>query len=119
MMSSAAGRLHRAGLRHGRALSIAGVMGGPNPKSAENTRNVLLEGAAWNFINIRRTCRPAHALRGRLPLLARRAPGHGERGVRRGLELMRQWAGGRGGRGLVDNYPLPPQRPVVEVTRPM
>ena len=37
------------------ALSLAGVMGGRKSEVSENTRNVLLEGAAWNFINIRRT----------------------------------------------------------------
>ena len=37
------------------ALSIAGVMGGLESEVTENTRNVLLEGAAWNFINIRKT----------------------------------------------------------------
>ena len=39
-----------------------------------------------------------------------------ERGVRRGLELMRQWAGGKVYKGLVDNYPLPPQDPTLEIT---
>jgi phenylalanyl-tRNA synthetase beta chain len=37
------------------ALSIAGVMGGAESEVSAGTRNVLLEGAAWNFINIRRT----------------------------------------------------------------
>ncbi len=60
------------------ALSIAGVMGGAEWKSATDTRNILLEGAAWNFINIRRTVAAQKlALRSGLPLLARRAPGHG------------------------------------------
>jgi phenylalanyl-tRNA synthetase beta chain len=39
-----------------------------------------------------------------------------DRGVRRGLELMRQWSGGVVDQGLVDNYPLPPHSSVVEVT---
>ncbi len=39
-----------------------------------------------------------------------------ERGVRRGLELMRQWAGGVVCQGLVDDYPLPPVDPAVEIT---
>ena len=37
------------------ALSIAGVMGGAESEVTEKTRNVLLEGANWNYINIRRT----------------------------------------------------------------
>ena len=37
------------------ALSIAGVMGGLESEVTEKTTNVLLEGANWNFINIRKT----------------------------------------------------------------
>ncbi len=98
-------------------LSIAGVMGGAETEVNENTRNVLLEGAAWNYINIRKTVNaqrlPSEAAyrfsRGVHPAMA-------ERGVRRGLEWMRQWAGGVVYRGLVDNYPSPPRDPVVRVS---
>ena len=43
-----------------RRLSVIMGPGGPvcvtdMPEVTEKTRNVLLEGAAWNFINIRRT----------------------------------------------------------------
>jgi len=99
------------------ALSIAGIMGGAETEVSETTRNVLLEGAAWNFINIRKTAQaqnlPSEASyrfsRGVHPTMA-------ERGVRRGLELMRLWAGGEIAEGLVDNYPLPPENPQVEIT---
>jgi phenylalanyl-tRNA synthetase beta chain len=99
------------------ALSIAGVMGGAESEVHAGTRNVLLEGAAWNFINIRRTVAAQKLLseaayrfsRGVHPALA-------ERGVRRGLELMRQWAGGVVYQGLVDNYPQPLIDPTVEIT---
>ncbi len=98
-------------------LSIAGVMGGIESEVSEKTRDILLEVAAWNFTNIRRTARvqnlPSEASfrfsRGVHPALA-------ERGVRRGLELMRQWADGVVAKGLVDNYPLPPATPTVEIT---
>ncbi len=99
------------------ALSIAGVMGGAESEVSTATRTVLLEGAAWNYINIRRTL-GAHRLlseagyrfsRGVHPALA-------ERGVRRGLMLMHRLAGGHVAEGLVDAYPLPPEDPVVEVT---
>ncbi len=97
-------------------LSIAGVMGGAELEVSENTRNILLEGAAWNYINIRKTVTaqrlPSEAAyrfsRGVHPAMA-------ERGVRRGLQWMRQWAGGTIYRGLVDSYPLPPVDPIVEV----
>ncbi len=98
-------------------LSIAGVMGGAESEVRDTTRNVLLEGATWNFINIRRTARehnlPSEASfrfsRGVHPALA-------EAGVRRGLHLMAQWAGGQVEPGLVDNYPLPTKPSVVEIT---
>ncbi|HEX6270485.1 MAG TPA: phenylalanine--tRNA ligase subunit beta [Anaerolineales bacterium] len=126
-------------------LSIAGVMGGaesevydaskevldatgPEMKSGEiqrgkaiargkSTTNILLEGAAWNFINIRRTAKqhnlPSEASfrfsRGVHPALA-------EEGVRRGLQLMAAWSGGKIAPGLVDAYPLKPKDPTITVT---
>jgi phenylalanyl-tRNA synthetase beta chain len=126
-------------------LSIAGIMGGaesevydssreildaqgPELQSGEmpkgkisirgkSTVNVLLEGAAWNFINIRKTAAaqnlPSEASyrfsRGVHPAMALR-------GVRRGLELMQAWANGKVAAGLVDVYPLPPVQAEVQVT---
>jgi phenylalanyl-tRNA synthetase beta chain len=99
------------------ALSIAGVMGGLESEVGPGTRNVLLEGAAWNFINIRRTI-ASQRLNSEAAYRFSRGvhPAMAERGVRRGLELMRSWAGGVVDQGLVDNYPLPPKDPLVEIT---
>ncbi len=99
------------------ALSIAGVMGGLESEVTENTKNVLLEGAAWNFINIRRTANhhnlPSEASyrfsRGVHPAMA-------EAGVKRGLYWMQKWANGKIAPDLVDEYPLPPVAPVVTVS---
>ena len=99
------------------SLSLAGVMGGTESEVTQNTRNVLLEGAAWNFINIRRTAKqhnlPSEASfrfsRGVHPALA-------ETGVKRGLQYMAAWAHGSIAPGLVDAYPLKPKDSVVEVT---
>lgn len=98
-------------------LSLAGVMGGAETEVSDHTRNVLLEGAAWNIFNTRRTVLaqnlPSEAAyrfsRGVHPTMA-------ELGVRRGLEWMRRWTGGRVAQGLVDNYPLPQRDPTVEIT---
>ncbi len=99
------------------ALSIAGVMGGAESEVNENTRNILLEGAAWNFINIRRTAAAQKLMSEAAYRFSRGVhPAMAERGVRRGLERMRQWANGMVAKGLVDNYPLPPGDPLVEVT---
>jgi phenylalanyl-tRNA synthetase beta chain len=123
-------------------LSLAGVMGGAEsevydaskevldakgiePSAAlgkasvrgQSTTNILLEGAAWNFINIRKTAKqhnlPSEASfrfsRGVHPALA-------EQGVRRGLQLMAEWSGGKVAPGLVDEYPLKPVDPTVTVS---
>ena len=99
------------------ALSLGGVMGGAESEVSDRTTSVLLEGAAWEFINIRRTVKaqnlPSEAAyrfsRGVHPAMT-------ERGVRRGIECMRQWAGGQVAAGLIDEYPLPPPPVVVDLT---
>jgi phenylalanyl-tRNA synthetase beta chain len=99
------------------ALSIAGIMGGAESEVSEKTAAILLEGAAWNFINIRKTAR-AQSLPSEASYRFSRGvhPAMAARGVRRGLELMQAWAGGQVTPGLVDEYPLPPKAPTVEIT---
>ena len=127
------------------ALSLAGVMGGsesevydasqevldakgPEMQSDQmhrvkasvrgvSTANILLEGAAWNFINIRKTAKQ-HNLPSEASFRFSRGvhPAMAEQGVRRGLQLMAQWSGGRIAPGLVDEYPLKPVDPTVTVT---
>jgi len=98
-------------------LSLAGVMGGQESEVTESTRNVLLESASWNFINVRRTMTYLHMnseagyrfSRGVHPELAPLA-------ARLGLVLMTQWSGGQMTRDLVDAYPQPVVDPIVEIT---
>jgi len=99
------------------ALSIAGVMGGAETEVGETTRNVLLEGAAWNLINIRRTL-SAQRLSSEAAYRFSRGvhPAMAERGVRQGLVLMERLAGGAIAQGLVDAYPLPPPASAVTLT---
>ncbi|HJS29556.1 MAG TPA: phenylalanine--tRNA ligase subunit beta [Anaerolineales bacterium] len=98
-------------------LSIGGVIGGAETEVSDETRDVLLEGAAWNFINIRRTA-TKQDLRTEASYRFSRGvhPAMAERGVRRGLEIMRLTGGGTISQGLVDAYPLPPKEVVVEIT---
>jgi phenylalanyl-tRNA synthetase beta chain len=99
------------------SLALAGVMGGQESEISANTTNVLLEGAAWNMINTRRTAMsqnlPSEASyrfsRGVHPELA-------PQGVMRGLQLMLDWTGGTVAKDLVDEYPLPPEESIVEIT---
>ena len=99
------------------SLSLAGVMGGLESEVTKGTRNVLLEGAAWNFINIRRTAF-GHNLHSEASFRFSRGvhPALAKPGVQRGLEYMAAWSGGKVAPGLVDEYPLPPKDPIVEVT---
>jgi phenylalanyl-tRNA synthetase beta chain len=99
------------------ALSIAGVMGGQESEINDNTSRILLEGASWNFINIRKTVAAQHLQseaafrfsRGIHPALA-------PDGVALCLGYMRQWAGGQISQGLIDQYPLPAVDPEVTLS---
>ncbi|HEY70386.1 MAG TPA: phenylalanine--tRNA ligase subunit beta [Anaerolineae bacterium] len=98
-------------------LSIAGVIGGAETEVGEQTKRVLLEGAAWDFINIRRTL-SAQRIDSEASYRFSRGvhPAMADRAVRRALELMRSLTGGTVAQGLIDAYPLPPKDPVVEIT---
>ena len=99
------------------SLSLAGVMGGSESEVTDTTKNILLEGAAWNFINIRRTAKQ-HNLPSEASFRFSRGvhPAMAEGGVSLGLKYMAEWAGGIVAPGLVDEYPLPPKDAVVEIT---
>jgi phenylalanyl-tRNA synthetase beta chain len=97
-------------------LALAGVMGGAESEVSAKTRNVLLEGASWNYVNTRRTV-SSQALPSEAAYRFERGvhPEVASQGVMRCLEWMRQWTGGVVASGLVDEYPLPPVDPVVEL----
>ncbi|PKN85332.1 MAG: phenylalanine--tRNA ligase subunit beta [Chloroflexi bacterium HGW-Chloroflexi-8] len=98
-------------------LSLAGVMGGLESEITPETRNILLEGASWNFINVRKTSTRLHLnseagyrfSRGVHPALATWA-------IDLCLERMQQWGGGTIYQGLIDNYPQPPVDPEIKLT---
>ena len=91
------------------ALSIGGIMGGEESEINTDTTNVLLEAAAWNFINIRRTM---HNLKMSSEAGFRFSrgvhPSQALLGAKRAAELMRRLAGGTVAQGIIDYYPLPP-----------
>ncbi len=98
-------------------ISLAAVMGGFDTEISDDTKNVLLEAANWDFISVRRTTH-AHKLFSEAGTRFSRGvhPSQAELGVKRGIELMRQSSGGTVAQGIVDVYPLP--APVVEVDLP-
>jgi phenylalanyl-tRNA synthetase beta chain len=99
------------------SLSIGGIMGGLESEVTEKTRNVLLEGAAWNFINIRKTL-VAQRMSSEAAYRFSRGvhPEMAPRGVSRGLELMRLWSGGVVSEGLIDKYPKKAKVVQVEIS---
>jgi phenylalanyl-tRNA synthetase beta chain len=82
------------------------------------TTNVLLEAAAWNFINIRQTMQ-SQKMDSEAGLRFSRGvhPAMAPRGLLRCIELMRQLSGGGVSQGWIDDYPLP--APVIGVALPV
>lgn len=99
------------------ALSLAGVMGGAESEVTSQTANVLIEGASWNFINIRKTL-------GKLKINSEAGyrfsrgihPALADLAVSLCLDRIENWSGGKMAVGLVDNYPLPPIDPVISLS---
>ncbi len=98
-------------------IAIAGVMGGEETEVTEQTRNVLLEAANFEYINNRRT-----AQRLKLPSEASRRFSRGipeemvPVAARRASDLMRTFAGGTIARGMVDAYPVKQETVVVRIS---
>ena len=99
------------------SLSLAGVMGGSESEVTDKTKNILLEGAAWNFINIRKTASniiflPKHRSDSRvacIPHLLKQASGAD----------FNSWRSGRVARlrlGLWTSIRFKPKDSVVDVT---
>lgn len=99
-------------------LSLAGVMGGIESEVTAETTSVLLEGASWNFINIRKTVaalkmnsEAAYRFsRGIHPALA-------EQAVKLCLARIQNWGGGKVADGLIDSYPQKQTDPIIELTQ--
>ncbi len=98
-------------------LSIGGIMGGRDSEISDGTTSVLLEAAAWNFINIRRSM---HALKMNTEAGFRFSrgvhPAQALLGAKRAAELLRTLAGGTVRRGIVDYYPNPPRSEPILLT---
>ncbi|MGB1253776.1 MAG: phenylalanine--tRNA ligase subunit beta, partial [Candidatus Promineifilaceae bacterium] len=99
-------------------LSLSGIMGGHNSEIQDNTTNVLLEAAAWNFINIRHSSRQL-ALHTEAGFRFSRGvhPSQAMLGAKRAAELLRTLAGGTVAEGIYDYYPAQPES--ISVTLPL
>jgi phenylalanyl-tRNA synthetase beta chain len=99
-------------------LGLGGVMGGAETEISDSTTAVLLEAAAWNFINIRKTQQAQKLFTEAGVRFSRNIhPSRAILGSSRGIELMRQLGGGQVAQGVIDHYPLPPE--VVRVSLPV
>ena len=91
-------------------LSLGGVMGGADSEIKPETKNVFLEAAAWNFINIRRTSTKLGIHSDAAFRFSRGVhPSQALLGANRAAELLRQLAGGTVATGVIDYYPQPPE----------
>ncbi|GAB4542084.1 MAG: phenylalanine--tRNA ligase subunit beta [Anaerolineae bacterium] len=98
------------------ALSIGGIMGGAESEVHEKSANILLEAAAWNFINIRRSVTALDLPSEAAYRFSRGVhPSQALLGALRGARLMQQVAGGSIAQGVVDYYPAPPEPVVVDL----
>ena len=99
-------------------LSFSGIIGGAETEIDDNTTNVLLEAASWNFINIRKTMRSQKIITDAGTRFSRGVhPSQAILGVQRGIELMRQTGGGQVAEDIIDNYAL--KQETVKVDLPI
>ncbi len=98
------------------SLSIGGIMGGAESEVHEQSTNILLEAAAWNFINIRRSVKALELPSEAAYRFSRGVPpSQALLGALRGAKLMQQVAGGTIAQGVVDYYPTPPEPVIVDL----
>jgi phenylalanyl-tRNA synthetase beta chain len=98
------------------SLSLGGLMGGLASEITPATTNVLLEAAAWNFLNIRQSSRQL-GLQTEASFRFSRGvhPSQALLGAQRAAELLRRHAGGTVAEGVVDFYPNPPPPVTVDL----
>jgi phenylalanyl-tRNA synthetase beta chain len=101
------------------ALSLGGIMGGLESEIKDDTTNVLLEAAAWNFINIRRSATDLGIHSEAAFRFSRGVhPSQALLGAQRAAGLLQRLAGGTVWQGIVDAYPAPPE-PVTVALDPV
>jgi len=97
-------------------LSLGGIIGGAETEISEETSNVLLEAANWNFINIRKTQQVQKVFTEAGTRFSRNVhPSRAILGNKRGIELMRQTGGGTIAQGIIDDYPARPNPITVDL----
>jgi len=99
------------------SLSLGGIMGGIDSEINDHTTNVLLEAAAWNFLNIRHSTTTLKINSEAGFRFSRGVhPSQALLGARRAAELLRRHAGGQVAQGIIDYYPNPIQAQPIKLT---
>ena len=89
------------------ALSIGGIMGGSNSEVSDNTKNVLLEAASWDLINIRQTVISQQLQSSQAGYRFSRgvSPEIAARSNYRAAEMIRSFGNGTIAHATIDKYP--------------
>jgi phenylalanyl-tRNA synthetase beta chain len=94
-----------------RPVALAGVMGGLDSEVSADTREILLEAAAFDPLSVRRTARRLGLHSEASLRFGRGVDAEGaERASRRAAKLLAELGGGTVAEGAVDAYPRPPER---------
>lgn len=97
-------------------LSVGGIMGGANSEIKPETQNVLLEAAAWNFINIRRSANRLGIHTEASFRFSRSVhPSQALVGAKRAARLLQQLAGGTIAPQIIDYHPRPSETVTVKL----
>jgi phenylalanyl-tRNA synthetase beta chain len=97
-------------------IGLGGIMGGDETEINDNTTNVLLEAAAWDYISIRKTTKNQKLYTEASTRFSRGVhPSQAILGSQRGIELMRQLGGGQVAQGVIDVYPNVPETVTVDL----
>ena len=97
-------------------LSIGGIMGGGESEVSESTTRVLVEAAAWEMINIRRTVQAQKLQSSEAGYRFSRGvhPAQAIIGNHRALQLLMMLCPDAAPGGMIDEYPLPPEPHTVD-----
>lgn len=102
-----------------KVIAVAGVMGAENSEVTKETTDIFLESAYFAPTSIRKTARKLG--------LPSEASHRFERGIdiervieagNRAAYLMQEYADGKVSQGIIDNYPVPYQKNIIEVNLP-
>lgn len=98
----------------GGPIGLGGIMGGLDTEVTDDTKDILLEAANFNFISNRRTAQKLKLFSEASNRFSKGLPPElDEYGLKRAAELMRQLAGGTIAKGFVDNFPNKPEPTVI------